>query len=342
MKLAIFAFSFQGLDTAVRVREALCGGMDSICHIYAPKRFAEEGVTAITPPLAEFTGPVFRESDALVFVGACGIAVRAIAPYVKDKQSDPAVLSLDETSRFVIPLLSGHIGGANALAVRLAEALGAVAAVTTATDVNGKFSADAWASEQGLFIDDIKAAKSVSAAILEGPVPMASDFPVTGTLPAGVVTGESGPVGFCISWQEKRPFDTTLLLVPKVIRLGVGCRRGTSWAAISALVDQIMEEYHIHPEAVRSVGSIDLKKDEPGLLAFCRKRGWPVHFYPAARLEAVEGDFSPSEFVKKTTGVDNVCERAAALGGGKLIVKKTARDGVTVAAAVDQWEVRFG
>ena len=341
MKLAIFAFSFQGLETAERVRGAL-RGPDDTCRIYAPGRLAEEGVTAITPPLAEFTGPVFRESDALVFVGACGIAVRAVAPCVKDKQTDPAVISVDELAQFVIPLLSGHIGGANALAVRLAQALGATAAVTTATDVNGRFSVDAWAAEQGLFIDDIKAAKAVSAAILEGPVPVVSDFPVPGALPAGVVSGESGPVGFCVSWRDKRPFDTTLLLVPKVVRLGVGCRRGTSWAAISALVDQIMAEHHIHPEAVKSVGSIDLKKDEPGLLAFCRKRGWPVHFYPAARLEAVEGDFSPSEFVKKTTGVDNVCERAAALGGGELIVKKTARDGVTVAAAVDHWEVRFG
>jgi len=342
MKLAVFAFSFQGLDTAVRVRETLCSGADDVCHIYTPKRFVEEGVAAIAPPLSEFAGPVFRDADAIVFVAACGIAVRAVAPYVNDKQSDPAVIALDEKARFVIPLLSGHIGGANALAVRLAETLGGTAAVTTATDVNGKFSVDAWAAEQGLFIDDIKAAKAVSAAILEESVPMVSDFPVTGALPAGVVPGEHGPVGFCISWQVRRPFDITLLLVPKVIRLGIGCRRGTSWAAINSVVNQILEDFHIHPEAVKSVGSIDLKKDEPGLLAFCRKRGWPLHFYPAARLQAVDGDFSPSNFVKKTTGVDNVCERAAALGGGKLIVRKTARDGVTVAAAADSWEVRFG
>lgn len=341
MKLSIFAFSFQGLETAERVRGALCSG-DDTCRIYAPKRFVEEGVAPVIPPLPEFTGAVFRESDALIFVGAAGIAVRAIAPHVRDKQTDPAVVAVDEMARFVIPLLSGHIGGANALAVRLAAALGAAAAVTTATDVSGKFSVDAWAAEHGLFIDDIKAAKAVSAAILQQPVPMSCDFPVAGALPAGVVEGVSGPVGFCVSWRDVRPFDTTLLLVPKAVRIGIGCRRGTSWRAVSALVEQIMDEYHIHPEAVKSVGSIDLKKDEAGLLAFCNKKGWPIHFYPAARLKAVEGDFSPSEFVKKTTGVDNVCERAAALGGGKLIVKKTALDGVTVAVAVDPWEVRFG
>ncbi len=341
MKIAVFAFSCQGLETAERVRAALTSQEDG-CQVYAPERMAGEGVTPIKPPLAAFVGAIFPKEDALIFVGACGIAVRAIAPYVRDKQTDPAVISMDEQARFVIPLLSGHIGGANALAVRLAEALDATAAVTTATDVNGKFSVDAWAAERGLFIDDIKAAKVVSAAILEGPVPLVSDFPVVTELPSGVVRGESGAVGICIAWRRKAPFETTLTLVPKVICLGIGCRRGTSWSAIHAVVDQILEENGIHPAAVKSVASIDLKKDEPGLLAFCQRRGWPVKFYAAARLKAVKGEFTPSDFVKKTTGVDNVCERAAALGGGELIVKKTVRDGVTVAAAVEHWEVRFG
>jgi len=312
------------------------------CRLCAPERLAGEGVTPISPPLPEFVEPVFREADALIFVGACGIAVRGIAPHVRDKRTDPAVVAVDELARFVIPLLSGHIGGANALAVRLADALGATAAVTTATDVNGRFSVDAWAAEQGLYLDGIKAAKAVSAAILEGPVPLCSDFPVVTELPSGVVPGDGGPMGICVSWQRRTPFETTLLLVPKVIRLGIGCRRGTSLEAIRTLVDQVLQEYGIHPQAVRLAASIDLKRDEQGLLAFCRERGWPVAFYTASQLEAVEGDFTPSDFVRRTTGVDNVCERAAALGGGKLIVKKTARDGVTAAVAVEHWEVRFG
>ena len=96
----------------------------------------------------------------------------------------------------------------------------------------------------------------------------------------------------------------------------------------------------------RAVGllvcSIDLKRDEPGLLDFCREQGWPAVFYAAGELAAVEGDFTPSAFVRSVTGVDNVCERAALLGAEKLIVRKTARNGVTVAAAVEHWEVRFG
>ena len=100
--------------------------------------------------------------------------------------------------------------------------------------------------------------------------------------------------------------------------------------------------HNILPAAVRAVGTIDLKKDEPGLLAFCRERGWPLEWYTAEELRQVSGTFTPSEFVRSVTGVDNVCERAALAGGGEtLIIKKTARDGVTVAAAVEKYEVRF-
>ena len=341
MKLAVFAFSRRGRDTARRCLAALAGPGDEY-RAYASESWAGEGFSPIRPPLADFTAPVFAWADAMVFVGACGIAVRAIAPHVRDKGTDPAVLAVDELGQFVIPLLSGHIGGANRLAARLAEAVGATAVVTTATDVNRRFSVDEWSARQGLCIDDMAAAKAVSAAILEGPVPVWSDFPIAGDLPAGLEPGESGPLGICISWRRKFPFDRTLLLVPPVLRLGIGCRRGTSSGAIAALTDQLFAEKNIHPAAVGAVATIDLKKDETGLLDFCRDRGWPLSCYSAEELAAVEGDFTPSDFVRSVTGVDNVCERAALLGAERLLVKKTARGGVTAALALNAWEVRFG
>ena len=341
MKLAVFAFSRRGRDTARRCLAALAGPGDEY-RAYASESWAGEGFSPIRPPLADFTAPVFAWADAMVFVGACGITVRAIAPHVRDKGTDPAVLAVDELGQFVIPLLSGHIGGANRLAVRLAEAVGATAVVTTATDVNRRFSVDEWSARQGLYIDDMAAAKAVSAAILEGPVPVWSDFPIAGDLPAGLEPGESGPLGICISWRRKFPFDRTLLLVPPVLRLGIGCRRGTSSGAIAALADQLLAEHNVHPAAVGTVATIDLKKDETGLLDFCRDLGWPLSCYSAEELAAVEGDFTPSDFVRSVTGVDNVCERAALLGAERLLVKKTARGGVTAALALNAWEVRFG
>jgi len=340
VKLAVFAFSLQGLKTADRICLALRGGGND-CHVCAPQRLAGGDVRVVTPPLADFVGPLFREMDALVFVSSCGIAVRAIAPHVRDKTTDPAVVAVDETARFVVPLLSGHIGGANKLAGLLAAALDAVAAVTTATDVNGKFSVDAWAAEKGLHIDSMPCAKAVSAAILEGPVPLRSDFPIVGAPPPGVTLGEAGPVGICVSWRKQKPFGETLLLVPGVIRLGIGCRRGTDMETIAAAVRETLELHRVHGRAVKCAASIDLKKDEPGLLAFGRTAGLPLEFYTAAELREIEGAFASSDFVKSVTGVDNVCERAALAGGGELIIKKTAWNGVTVAAAVEEYEVRF-
>lgn len=127
-----------------------------------------------------------------------------------------------------------------------------------------------------------------------------------------------------------------------MLHVGLGCRRGTPAEAIRALVEQVLEEHAIHPRAVKCAASIDLKAEEPGLLAFCREKGWPVRFHSAGELAAVEGAFTPSAFVRTVTGVDNVCERAALLGAERLLVKKTARDGVTVAVAAEHWEVRFG
>lgn len=337
VRAAVFAFSRRGMDVARQVMET-----PAQWRAFAPTRMAEGDFAPIHPPLADFVGPVFQWAEVMIFVSSCGIAVRAIAPHVRDKTADPAVVAIDETARFVVSLLSGHIGGANRWASELAAHLEALPVVTTATDVNGRFAVDAWAAEQGLHLGSRVAAKAVSAAILEGPVPLRSDFPLVGDLPPGVIPGERGPVGICVSWRQGGPFDVSLALSPKVVRLGIGCRRGTGREAIEAAVSSVLEDWDICPQAVKCVCSIDLKRDEPGLLDFCRERGWPAEFYAAGELAAVEGDFTHSDFVRAVTGVDNVCERAALLGAEKLIVRKTARDGVTVAAAVEHWEVRFG
>ena len=309
---------------------------------YTLARFEESGFREIARPSGPFYGELFQSMDALVFVGAAGIAVREIAPHVRSKKTDPAVLSLDEGGQFVIPLLSGHIGGANALALRVAEALGATPVVTTATDVNRRFSVDAWATENGFLLSSMAAAKAVSAAILERDVPLLSDLPLASALPSGVVPGKEGEVGIYLGWEKKEPFGVTLRLIPRCLHLGLGCRRDTPEEAVAEAVEKVLKDQNIDPLAVKCAASIDLKKDEEGLLAFCEKRGIPVAFYPAETLRAVPGDFTPSAFVASVTGVDNVCERAALLGAGELIVKKTALNGVTVALAAEKTEVRFG
>lgn len=339
MNIAVFAYSRQGCRTARRVAAHFAG---HTVKAYTMERFGETGFLSICHPAKAFYGPIFGTVDAMVFVGSTGIAVREIAPHVRDKATDPAVVSVDELGRFCVPLLSGHIGGANDLALELANVLGAIPVITTATDINRRFSVDAWAARNGYVISNLSRAKAVSAAILEGDIPLKSEYPIVGELPGGVTLEGSGDVGIFIGVSIAEPFAKTLRLIPPVLHLGLGCRKGTSKEAIWEAVDAVLKEHNLDRRAMKCAASIDLKQEEQGLLDFCGEWKLPVRFFTAEELKAVPGDFTPSAFVQNVTGVDNVCERAALIGAEKLIVKKTAGNGVTVALAEEHWEVQFG
>ncbi len=338
--ITLFAYSKKGIETARRIGETLSDEL----RFYTAERLAEGKFLPIPKPSAPLYEEAFNSSDALIFVSSCGVAVRSIAPYIKSKTSDPAVIAADETGRFVISLLSGHLGGANALSERIAESIGATPVVTTATDSNGLFSVDAWAKNNGFAISDMGIAKAVSAAILEREVPFISDFEIKGALPKGLCGGEEGDIGVYATYADEsaEPFSKTLRLIPKCVVLGIGCRRGTPAERIKYAVDKALAYNGIDIRAVKQVCSIDLKKDEAGLCGYCREAGLPVSFYSAEELEAVKGDFTSSGFVRSVTGVDNVCERAAMKCADELIIRKTAENGVTVAAALQKTEVRFG
>lgn len=153
MTTAVIAFTRRGTALGRSLADALGG------TLHVPARFAPEVGAEAYSSLEGWTAWAWARADALVFVGAAGIAVRAIAPHVRDKFSDPAVVSVDEAGRFVVPLLSGHVGGANELARRVAALTGGQAAVSTATDVNGLFAVDVWARERGMAITDRVLAK---------------------------------------------------------------------------------------------------------------------------------------------------------------------------------------
>lgn len=335
MNITLFAYTRRGCETARRIVNAR---HDDIFACYATTRLQEEGFIPLNKCVY---AEAFAHSDALIFVGACGIAVREIAPYVSDKRTDPAVICIDERANFVISLLSGHIGGANALTTVLAKALSATPVITTATDVNGRFSVDNWAIRHSFIIDDMKSAKVVSAAILEDDVPLCCEKNVTGRLPSGITLGNTGKLGIYVSYHSNNPFDRTLHLTPKALRVGIGCRRGTTQDSIEMAIQSVFKDNGLNPAAICGVYSIDLKKDEIGLLEACQRNKWKVQFYSTEELARVPGQFTPSQFVYSVTGVDNVCERAALLDAERLIVKKTALNGVTVAVAEKHWEVCF-
>ena len=324
MTAAIIAFTRRG----AALGRTLADSLESTLHV--PARFAPEVGAAAYDSLEGWTAQMWGTRDALIFVGAAGIAVRAIAPHVKDKFTDPAVVSVDEAGRFVIPLLSGHVGGANELALNIAALTGGQAAVSTATDVNGLFAVDVWARERNMVITHRVLAKEVSAALLEGkPVGFVSDF--GHPCPNGLTEGPA-ELGVWVTWKTgEGPFLRTLRLAPKGLILGIGCRKGTSEEKIRAAVEEALSGYE--PQAVARVATIDLKKEEPGLLAFCAAHNLPLAIYTAEELAAAKGRFTRSAFVAHITGVDNVCERAAVCAGGTILVPKQAKNGVTVAVA---------
>lgn len=330
MKIGLIAFTDRGYALGVRLCELLC-----------QKAHSADVTRCGKDELRSWMGRHFQEDDALVFIGAAGIAVRAVAPHLKSKTVDPAVLVIDEHGKFVIPVLSGHIGGANKLAVSVSKLLHALPVITTATDCNRVFAVDTWASEHGIRIINPEKIKWVSARLLAGEyVYLKSSFPVDGQLPEGLIlTEDEYDVILTVKTRGRKD---ALRLVPPVLTLGVGCQRGVSAAELEEAFQMILKKGSCHREAVFQAASIDLKADEQGLIEFCRRNGLPLRTFSADALCSVKGRFSSSEFVRKTTGVDNVCERSAILaGGGELFVRKNAGNGITMALAISPFSVRF-
>ena len=341
MEIRILSYTIHGEETARRVSDAMTREGHR-CRRFALEKFCKDGDEPMTVSASEWARDGFMEADALIFVCAAGIAVRAIAPWVKSKTTDPAVLVLDEKGTFVIPLLSGHIGGANELARSLAEWIGATPVITTATDLNDLFAVDVFAAKNHLRISDMKLCKEISAALLRGEqVGFCSDLPVSGPLPKGLTDGDA-TLGICVSREQKAPYPRTLRLIPQRFALGVGCKRGKNAEALDAFLRRNLQASGVSIEELFCMASIDLKKDEPGLLAFCETHRLPFYTYSADELNAVPGEFSGSAFVKETTGTDCVSERAAVkVSGGELIVKKVAEDGMTFALAKREEEISF-
>ena len=319
-------------------------------------RNVKEFAKPIDYSLRDWTGRRFAQSDAIIFIGACGIAVRSIAPFVSSKKTDPAVVVIDEQGKFAISLLSGHIGGANELTEEISNLLHATPVITTATDINNKFAVDVFAKTNGCYISDMTMAKEISAALVNGnSVGFASDFPWVGEIPKELQlldeedeTKEKPEMGIYVTNSYlKHPFVHTLYLVPKIITLGVGCKKDTPAETVEKVVRKACDELLIPSVSMELVTSIDLKKEEQGILEYCKERNLPFETYSAEQLKEVEGSFAESKFVEETTGVDNVCERSAILGSSKhgeksnLILRKYAEDGVTAALARRKWSVQF-
>lgn len=400
MKIGMICFTARGAG----VCRLLCRRFRDTgteCTGYVPRRFwkpewEEEGILPQDKSLPEWTGSMFGQNRALVFIGAAGIAVRAIAPFVRDKMTDPPVVAADEAGHFCIPLLSGHVGGANELAETMADWLQGIPVITTATDVNGIFAVDVFAARRGLCITDRKEAKEISAWLLDGGKVGFFCDAQCGWAESGAWpwlrrnqssdreadnretdnretdnretdnrqrsnrerenfrdSAEGIPChNICMNsvcrhniWitfrNSERPCAAPageaafLRLVPKMVVVGVGCRKGTLPDILERRVLKALEHEGIDPAAVKALATIDIKAGEEAVSRLAGRYGWELRTFTSGELLAVEGEFEESEFVRSTVGVGNVCERSCTARGGILLIHKQAGEGVTVAAAIE-------
>lgn len=349
MTLAVITVTKQGIALGERILAAEPDAM-----LYVPAKYGLESsrrIRVFPGQLAPLLADIFGSYDGFVFLMATGIVVRMIAEHIKDKRYDPAVVVMDVAGKFAISLVSGHLGGANALARRLAEVTGAIPVVTTGTDVNETIAPDVIAMEIGGEVDDFEVMKKVSAALVDGEATGVVDLAgvdspsLRGTLKPNVkifpsleALRESTVVaGIVISHRlvdlegMRRP---VVILRPKNLVLGVGCNRGTSADEIVGAIERVLREHGLALKSVKALATVDAKRDEAGLLGAAGRLGLPLVFCEKAMLNAVPDVPNPSEAPMKFVGVQGVAEPSAlAVSRGRLIVEKVKSGNVTVAVA---------
>ena len=284
--------------------------------------------------VAQILAEHWRELDGFVCIMAAGIAVRAIAPLLQGKTSDPCVVVVDEQGRHVVSLLSGHLGGGNALARRVAAFSGGEAVITTASDTLGLVALDLWARAQNLVCESKEGLTQASAKLVNsGSLRIFSEVTIA-SLPQGLVeVGEPELADIVVS-PSLGDYGGAVVLRPKNLVVGVGCNRGVPVAELRQACEELFADQGLSQLSIRNLASIDLKKDEEGLLAFAKEQGWPLEFFSKEELNKIEG-ITVSEAALRNVGAIGVAEPAALLSAqsNDLLVGKRKWHNVTMAVA---------
>ena len=301
-------------------------------------------------PAATALPQAFGAADAVVVFLAVGATVRLLAPLLRDKHRDPGVVCVDEALRFAVPVAGAHEGGANDLARRVAAVLGAEPVITTASDAVGAVALDGFGADLGFVVEPGSDLAGVGTAVLSGQrVTLSTDttWPLP-PLPPAVVAGQPEPGLPAIIVTDRAGLDrtgldrtgSTVIYRPPSLVVGLGASRGVPPEEIDALIDQALAAANLSPSSVGTAATVDLKQDEPGLLAAVAKRGWRLAFFSAADLAQVDVP-NPSETVRAAVGTPSVAEAAALLAASApnpatpatLVVPKQTSPHATVAIA---------
>ena len=348
MKIAIIALTDRGIEKAHFIGE-------EILNSYAVDfYFSEKGLNQSRQQgksfqrLNDIIPGIWQEYQVLIFIMAAGIVVRQIAPLIKRKDCDPAVLVLDEDGKFVIPLLSGHLGGANFWAKHLAREMGATAVITTATDVRGLVAPDEYARRYGWKVEPLEHLPAVNSLFLkQGYLSFWTSLPFepqNGPFKDNhyIYSNEKDKANIIIeAFFSTAVKEECIYLIPPVLSIGVGCRRGISAEIVMESILHAVRQIGASPKAISGLNSIDIKSNEAGLIEAAKRLRVPFKTFRADELQKVidQNDLNRSEFVAHKIGVDGVCEAASLLGTreGRLVLPKIKGNGITIAISVENF-----
>lgn len=322
MNIGVISVTKQGDEISKKLSESL------EIKLFSKSFIKDFDLKAITKELME-------SCEAIIFISSTGIAVRAIAPYLKSKTEDPAVVVIDSSCKYVISLVSGHLGGANDLTLKLAEMLNAQPVITTATDNMGIIAPDLIAREHGLIIEDLKKAKQIAAKLVEGKRISFLDDRAIIALPQGYIEKSQddcaqGQVYVTHKFDVELKNIDTLKLIRKDIILGIGCRRDFDQYKMREIVIDALKAYNIDLRAVKAISTVELKKNEKAIIELGKYLNCEINIFTIEQIKAVEHKYKASDFVRKSIGVAAVCEPCVELSEGRLLTQKMPFSGMTL------------
>ncbi len=356
---AILAITKHGAIMGATIRDGL-GDADLVVQAKLREHVPDGGAHFFEISVRQQVEEAFQRYEGLVCIVSLGAVVRLIAPVLKDKRTDPGVVVVDDRGQYAIPVLSGHLGGANALARRVAAITGGIPVLTTASDANETVAVDLLGHDFGWVMEDDKNVTWISAHVVnEEPVAIVQEtgepnwWQYQKALPANIHLlhdlEEARSPGYkaalvitqrLLGAEHRDIVRKAVVYRPKSLVLGIGCNRGTSAEEIEEVALGALREHGLSFKSVRNVATIDVKTDEEGLNAFARKLRLALTHYSKDQLRTIADLPNPSATVEKYVGTVGVCEPAAILssGGGRLLVPKVKSGNVTVAVA----EIAFG
>lgn len=335
-KIAILSISRNGKALGLKIKRKI-----SNAHLYYVKKDVvedEDNVIYINKKLKEFVPEIFGEYDYIIFIMACGIVVRTIAPLIENKFSDPAILVSDEKGKNIISLLSGHMGGANEMTLFISNLLNSNPVITTATDVNDKSSLDMIAKKLNAHIYDFrnKVLKINSMLVNDEVVNLFidGDYDIDTRGFNICKRDEVNSLGEVVVISNKKNLNlinnNILKVVPKNIVIGIGCRRNIDKEDMINSLSDFLHKQNIDINSIKEIGSIDIKKNEDALINLSTYLNVPFKTFTAEEISKVENLYEKSDWVKQNVGVHSVAEPVAhLLSDGNLIIKKHKYNGIT-------------